>query len=169
MWVLPSPDGTLFGCTIKKIKSSFLSPLRCPLQLISLSSLMCISQKKNGDVNGAKESKWTGWKEKNVVSESCHYIRQIYKPLSKHFSVHSYIKNHGLLISLGAMLWVTVSEVCTRNYNRLICFVSFFSAFSKQDLWKSCNVGLHVSMILYLLQEYHFDPATAAIVIFLWN
>ncbi|KAL2342537.1 hypothetical protein Fmac_003822 [Flemingia macrophylla] len=34
---------------------------------------------------------------------------------------------------------------------------------------KVANVGLHVNMILYLLQEYHFDPATAAIAIFLWN
>ncbi|XP_022638762.1 protein NRT1/ PTR FAMILY 1.2-like [Vigna radiata var. radiata] len=31
------------------------------------------------------------------------------------------------------------------------------------------NVGLHVNMILYLLQEYNFDPATGAIVVFLWN
>ncbi|KAK7369930.1 hypothetical protein VNO80_11978 [Phaseolus coccineus] len=31
------------------------------------------------------------------------------------------------------------------------------------------NVGLHVNMILYLLQEYNFDPATAAIIVFLWN
>ncbi|CAJ1936991.1 unnamed protein product [Sphenostylis stenocarpa] len=34
---------------------------------------------------------------------------------------------------------------------------------------KVANVGLHVNMILYLLQEYNFDPATGAIVIFLWN
>ncbi|CAJ1936989.1 unnamed protein product [Sphenostylis stenocarpa] len=34
---------------------------------------------------------------------------------------------------------------------------------------KVAIVGLRVNMILYLLQEYHFDPATAAIVIFLWN
>ncbi|KHN41645.1 protein NRT1/ PTR FAMILY 1.2-like [Glycine soja] len=34
---------------------------------------------------------------------------------------------------------------------------------------KVANVGLHVNMILYLLQEYHFDPATGAIIIFLWN
>lgn len=30
-------------------------------------------------------------------------------------------------------------------------------------------MGLHVNMILYLLQEYNFDPATGAIVVFLWN
>ncbi|KAK7398961.1 hypothetical protein VNO78_10135 [Psophocarpus tetragonolobus] len=34
---------------------------------------------------------------------------------------------------------------------------------------KVANVGLHVNMILYLLQEYHFEPATAAIIVFLWN
>ncbi|XP_027343216.1 protein NRT1/ PTR FAMILY 1.2-like [Abrus precatorius] len=34
---------------------------------------------------------------------------------------------------------------------------------------KVANVGLHVNMILYLLREYHFDPSTGAIVIFLWN
>ncbi|XP_047168666.1 protein NRT1/ PTR FAMILY 1.2-like [Vigna umbellata] len=34
---------------------------------------------------------------------------------------------------------------------------------------KVANVGLHVNMILYLLQEYNFDPATAAIIVFLWN
>ncbi|KAL2342536.1 hypothetical protein Fmac_003821 [Flemingia macrophylla] len=34
---------------------------------------------------------------------------------------------------------------------------------------KVAMVGLRVNMILYLLQEYHFDPATGAIVIFLWN
>ncbi|KAK7358340.1 hypothetical protein VNO77_00267 [Canavalia gladiata] len=34
---------------------------------------------------------------------------------------------------------------------------------------KVANVGLHVNMILYLLQEYHLDPSTGAIIIFLWN
>lgn len=34
---------------------------------------------------------------------------------------------------------------------------------------KVANVGLHVNMILYLLNEYHADPSTAAIIIFLWN
>ncbi|PNY09121.1 putative peptide/nitrate transporter, partial [Trifolium pratense] len=34
---------------------------------------------------------------------------------------------------------------------------------------KVANVGLHVNMILYLLSEYHADPSTAAIIIFLWN
>ncbi|XP_047168665.1 protein NRT1/ PTR FAMILY 1.2-like [Vigna umbellata] len=34
---------------------------------------------------------------------------------------------------------------------------------------KIAIVGLRVNMILYLLQEYHFEPATAAIVIFLWS
>ncbi|XP_012572116.1 protein NRT1/ PTR FAMILY 1.2-like isoform X2 [Cicer arietinum] len=34
---------------------------------------------------------------------------------------------------------------------------------------KVANVGLHVNMILYLLNEYHVDPSTAAIIIFLWN
>ncbi|KAE9607554.1 hypothetical protein Lal_00026590 [Lupinus albus] len=34
---------------------------------------------------------------------------------------------------------------------------------------KVANVGLHINMILYLLNEYHLEPSTAAIVIFLWN
>lgn len=34
---------------------------------------------------------------------------------------------------------------------------------------KIAVVALRVNMILYLLQEYHFEPATAAIVIFLWS
>ncbi|KAK7369931.1 hypothetical protein VNO80_11979 [Phaseolus coccineus] len=34
---------------------------------------------------------------------------------------------------------------------------------------KIAVVGLRVNMILYLLQEYHFEPAISAIVIFLWN
>ncbi|XP_061343822.1 protein NRT1/ PTR FAMILY 1.2-like [Gastrolobium bilobum] len=34
---------------------------------------------------------------------------------------------------------------------------------------KVANFGLHVNMILYMLQEYHLDPSTAAIIIFLWN
>ncbi|KAK7319979.1 hypothetical protein RJT34_04708 [Clitoria ternatea] len=34
---------------------------------------------------------------------------------------------------------------------------------------KVANVGLHVNMILYLLNEYHLNPPTAAIVVFLWN
>ncbi|KAJ1393523.1 Proton-dependent oligopeptide transporter family [Sesbania bispinosa] len=34
---------------------------------------------------------------------------------------------------------------------------------------KVANVGLHVNMVLYLLKEYHLDPSTAAIIVFLWN
>ncbi|CAL0331029.1 unnamed protein product [Lupinus luteus] len=34
---------------------------------------------------------------------------------------------------------------------------------------KVANIGLHINMILYLLNEYHLEPSTAAIVIFLWN
>ncbi|XP_052115740.1 protein NRT1/ PTR FAMILY 1.2-like [Arachis duranensis] len=34
---------------------------------------------------------------------------------------------------------------------------------------KVASVGLHINMVLYLLYEYHFDPATGAIIIFLWN
>ncbi|KAG5014696.1 hypothetical protein JHK82_020376 [Glycine max] len=34
---------------------------------------------------------------------------------------------------------------------------------------KVAVVGLRVNMILYLLQEYHFDPATGTIIMFLWN
>ncbi|KEH21351.1 putative proton-dependent oligopeptide transporter family, major facilitator superfamily [Medicago truncatula] len=34
---------------------------------------------------------------------------------------------------------------------------------------KVANVGLHVNMVLYLLNEYHAEPSTAAIIIFLWN
>ncbi|XP_058732280.1 protein NRT1/ PTR FAMILY 1.2-like isoform X1 [Vicia villosa] len=34
---------------------------------------------------------------------------------------------------------------------------------------KVATVGLHVNMILYLLNEYQLEPSTAAIIIFLWN
>ncbi|GAU14505.1 hypothetical protein TSUD_250470 [Trifolium subterraneum] len=40
---------------------------------------------------------------------------------------------------------------------------------ANETIEKVANVGLHVNMTLYLLNEYHLDPSTAAIVIFLWN
>ncbi|XP_019447225.1 PREDICTED: protein NRT1/ PTR FAMILY 1.1-like [Lupinus angustifolius] len=39
---------------------------------------------------------------------------------------------------------------------------------ANESFEKVANLGLHVNMILYLLYEYHFDPSTAAIILFLW-
>ncbi|KAK7398963.1 hypothetical protein VNO78_10137 [Psophocarpus tetragonolobus] len=49
------------------------------------------------------------------------------------------------------------------GYRTVPCIIA------NESFEKVAVVGLRVNMILYLLQEYRFDPATAAIVIFLWN
>ncbi|XP_054785893.1 protein NRT1/ PTR FAMILY 1.1-like [Prosopis cineraria] len=40
---------------------------------------------------------------------------------------------------------------------------------ANEALEKVANVGLHVNMIIYLMQEYHYDTAGAAVIMSLWN
>ncbi|KAI9128735.1 hypothetical protein K1719_000218 [Acacia pycnantha] len=40
---------------------------------------------------------------------------------------------------------------------------------ANEALDKVANVGLHVNMITYLMQDYHYDPASVAIVMSTWN
>ncbi|KAI4347099.1 hypothetical protein L6164_007948 [Bauhinia variegata] len=40
---------------------------------------------------------------------------------------------------------------------------------ANESFEKVANVGLHVNMIMYLTNEYHYDPATATIILFLWS
>ncbi|KAI9128839.1 hypothetical protein K1719_000322 [Acacia pycnantha] len=40
---------------------------------------------------------------------------------------------------------------------------------ANEALDKVANVGLSVNMITYLMQDYHYDPASAAIIINMWN
>ncbi|KAK4283818.1 hypothetical protein QN277_000729 [Acacia crassicarpa] len=40
---------------------------------------------------------------------------------------------------------------------------------ANEALDKVANVGLHINMITYLMQDYHYDPASAAIVMNTWN
>ncbi|KAF1872635.1 hypothetical protein Lal_00016472 [Lupinus albus] len=57
------------------------------------------------------------------------------------------------------------------NFHTLIRlpFLTLFVLLSANESFeKVANLGLHVNMILYLLYEYHFDPSTAAIILFLW-
>ncbi|KAF7813853.1 protein NRT1/ PTR FAMILY 1.2-like [Senna tora] len=54
-------------------------------------------------------------------------------------------------------------EVSTEQKNNGI------SRKANETFEKVANVGLHVNMIVYLMWEYHYDPATAFIIIHLWN
>lgn len=107
----------------------------------------CVSQKKNGDVvDGTKERYRTGWKEKGWLQNHSLYHRWWF------FNFFAYIIKYIYII---------------RSSNQVVIFILL--GLANETFEKVANVGLHVNMILYLLQEYHFDPATGAIIIFLWN
>lgn len=40
---------------------------------------------------------------------------------------------------------------------------------ANEALDKVANVGLHINMISYLSLDYHYDPASVAIIMSLWN
>ena len=69
----------------------------------------------------------------------------------------------------NALKGVYIFDVCKEILTGSFVLLCFFLLLANETFEKVANVGLHVNMILYLLQEYHFDPATPAIVIFLWN
>ncbi|CAL0312493.1 unnamed protein product [Lupinus luteus] len=59
-------------------------------------------------------------------------------------------------------------EKATENVTKKGGFKTLPFIIANESFEKVANLGLHVNMILYLLYEYHFDPSTAAIILFLW-
>lgn len=69
--------------------------------------------------------------------------------------------------TLKIMVFILLVKYISSSNLQVVVFIVLLLV--NETFKKVANVGLHVNIILYFLQEYHFGPAIGAISIFLWN